>query len=51
MADLTRLTAPNGSTVRVSAERAKRLVESEGFVPAEKPKSSAKKPASEKSEK
>lgn len=50
MAELTRLTAPNGSTVRVSADRAKRLVESEGFKAADEKKAPTKKSASSKSE-
>lgn len=46
MADkLVRLTAPNGSTVRVSKERAERLLSAGGYG---EPKTSAKKSTSDK---
>ena len=47
MADLVKLTAPNGSTVNVSKERAERLLQA-GY---SKPKSTAKSSSASKSEK
>lgn len=43
------MTAPNGATVNVSAERAKRLL-AEGFQAADEKKAPAKKAAAKKSE-
>jgi hypothetical protein len=46
----TRLIAPNGSTVSVSAERAKVLL-TQGYTAADEKKATAKKASSSKSEK
>ena len=48
MADLTRMTAPNGATVRVSAERAKVLAE-QGYKAVADKKASAKSTSSKSS--
>lgn len=50
MADLVRMTAPNGSTVRVSADRAKRLAQ-QGYVEVKPKKSTTRKSSSDESEK